>query len=289
MSSHKMITALSIERADGQYEPLLVPGTRHVESVEGLVGLDVREQVRSRPGRHGVLNTSRYRDSQPVVIVGELFGADADEAWEEYGQVAGALASAVDTDRSLRWSGGTQLELVETKVRLVSMAPPVTVAQDVIRYQLILRPGDPRSFAQTEQSENSGELGAQAGGLEFPVEFPITFTPAGGAVAAFTVGGTDLTPAVFEIHGFCSGPSIVLQSTGEEIVINGSVDAGRYLEVDVDAREVRLDDGTVRNNLFDFAASTWFELPPGPQSIQLFASTFDENAFVRVRYRPAYA
>lgn len=284
-----MVSALSIERADGQYESLLVPGSRHVRTVDGLVGLDVREQVRARPGRHGVLNRSRYRDSSPVVIVGEVFGDDADAAWAEYNALAAALATAVDTDRSLRWSGGTILNLVETKVRLVSMSPPITVAEDVIRYQLTLRPGDPRSFAQDEIVIDGSPLSASGGGKVYPYTYPRGYTPAGGAAASFTVEGTDTTPGVYEIHGFATAPRLVLLSTGEEIRINGVVDAGRFLEIDVDAREVRLDDGTVRNNLYDFASSTWFELPPGPQTVQLFASSFDANAKPRVRYRPAYA
>ena len=123
----------------------------------------------------------------------------------------------------------------------------------------------------------------------YPYTYPRSYAPAGGGTVDFTVGGTDSTPPVFEIYGLCVSPVIELASTGEQIRINGTVDAGTYLEIDVDAREVRLADGTVRNNLFDFETSTWFDLPPGPQQLSLAASSFDEDAFLRVRYRSAYA
>ena len=284
-----LLTALAIEGADGQFVDLLVPGGRGVSMVDGLIGMEVREKIRPRPGRHGIINTSRYRDAPPVTITGHLQGADPDVAFTHYNTVARALAAAVNTDRKLRWSGGSVLGLVETRVRLVSIKPPLEVGPNLIRYQLVLRPADPRSYAQVETVVDGGLLGASGGGLTFPFTFPIAFTPAGGSAATFTVGGTDATPPVFRIYGYVTSPRLRLVSTGEELVINGAVDAGRYLEVDVDAREVRLDDGTLRNNLFDFEQSSWFDLPPGPQSVQLLATNFDASAHVQVRFAAAYA
>lgn len=287
--SGPIVTALALEGADGQFVDLLLDGRRHVETIDGLVGLTARERVRPRPGRRGVINTSRYLDSDPIVIKGQLFGDDPADAWTEYNAVAAACASAIDTDRHLRWSGGGILDLVETRVRVSSLTPPLVVAQDVIAYQLILRPGDPASYSQNESAVDGSTLSMAGGGKEYPYTYPRGYVPAGGAVANFTVGGTTKTPPVIEIYGQVSSPVVKLVSTGEEIRINGSVAAGTYLEVDVDAREVRLADGTVRNNLYDFQASTWFEMPPGPQSVQLLAGSFDANAHARVRWRDAYA
>lgn len=289
MSDH-LVTALSLERSDGQYEDLIVSGTRAVDTVEGLVGTSVREIVRPRPSRHGVINSSRFRDSQPIVVTGELYGSDADDAWVEYNAVAAACASALDTDRYLRWSGGTVLEMELTKtVRLVSLSPPIKVSQDVFRYQLILRPNDPRAFAQSAIQVDTTTLSDVAGGLEFPMEFEITFTPSGGGSASFTVEGNDKTPPTIEIHGLITSPRIQLESTGEEIILTGEVDADRYLVIDVANREIRTDDDLLRNNLYDYANSTWFDLPPGPQTINLFGATFDADAYAVITYRPAYA
>lgn len=284
-----LLTALAIEGADGQFVDLLVPNGRGVSSVDGLIGMEVREKIRPRPGRRGIINTSRYSDAPPITITGHFEGATVDQVYSHYNTVARALAAAVRTNRSLRWTGGSVLNLVETKVRLVSMKPPLEVGPNLIRYQLVLRPADPRSFAQTPTAVDGSFLSASGGGLSFPITFPITFTPAGGSVASFVVGGTDDTPPVFRIYGFATNPSLRLLSTGEQIFINGQVDAGRFLVVDVDAREVRLDDGTPRNNLFDFERSSWFELPPGPQTVQMFASNFDATAHPQIWFSAAFA
>lgn len=288
MSVGQLLTAMSLEAADGQFEDLIA-ANRKVHQVTGLIGLLTREQVRPRPGRHGVINTSRYRDAEPIVITGTFTGDTSDDAWAEYNDIAAVCATAVDTDRALRWTGGSVLDLVETQVRLVSMQPPLAVGPDLIRYQLTLRASDPRSYAQTESVAIGDFLSASGGGKVYPYTYPRVYTPAGGGSAVFTVGGTDETPPVFRIYGYATAPRIVLVATGEEIRLTGEVEAGTYMEIDVNARTVRLEDGTLRNNLFDFANSTWFELSPGSHTIQMFASNFDAAAHVEVRWRNAYA
>ena len=289
MSQHHLVRDLALEGSDGQYVPLQLPGRRHVKTAEGLVGIMARERVRVRPGRHGIINTTKYRDSQPVVIDGELFGDTADDAWAEYNAVAAACAAAVDTDRGLRWTGGQLLGLVEQRSRVVELSPPIVVAEDVIRYRLTIRPADPRSFAQDIVIVPGPTVEGATGGKSYPYTYPRQYALAGSSDALFTVEGTDTTPPVLRVYGLCSDPRIILLSTSEEIRINGTVDADTYLDIDVDAREVRLEDGTVRNDLFDFELSTWFELPPGPQTVRLLASSTDENAHIEARYFPAYA
>ena len=286
--SASLITALALEGADGQFVPLLGEG-RGVSGQEGLIGLTVRERVRAKPGRHGVINTTKFRDSPPIVLRGWVRGASEDETWDAYNDVARACAAATAADRKLRWSGGSVLELAETEVRLVSLSAPMEAGPNLIRYQLTLRPGDPRSFTQAETIAEGGPLAMAAGGLEFPLIFPISFAPAGGSSAELTVEGTDTTPFVARVYGYARDPVVRLLSTGEELRVLGEIDAGRYLELDTRAREVRLDDGTVLNSLYDYERSSWFELPPGPQTVQLLASSFDASARLQLRFFPAYA
>lgn len=287
MSDHTMITEISLEKADGQFESLLDPGARAIEGIDGIVGLTSRSVIRPRPGRQGVLNTTKYRDSQPIVINGQLFGDTAADAWAEYNALVAVCATAVSSDRVLKWKGWSVA--LQMDVRVVSLSAPVLVREDVIKYQMVLRPSESRSFAQTESTYDTDGLSEEAGGLEFPVTFPFSFSPSGGAVADFTVDGTDSTPPIFELYGEMTSPRIKLLSTGEEIILTGVIDADRYWVIDTDLRQIRLDDGTVRNNLFDFSESTWFELPTGPQTIQLFAASWDASAYARITYRSAYA
>jgi hypothetical protein len=58
--------------------------------------------------------------------------------------------------------------------------------------------------------------------------------------------------------------------------------------VDVARRTLLLDGVTRVHSLLDNEATTWWELPPGAQTVQLLAPNFDGSARVDVIYRAAY-
>lgn len=119
--------------------------------------------------------------------------------------------------------------------------------------------------------------------------FPFKFTPSGGGSAICTNAGNRPTPPVFRIHGMATNPQITLEGTSERIVLNGTVQAGDFLDVDVAKRNVVLNGQAARNNFVDSAKTTWPDLPVGTSTVRLIAETFNETARCDVSFRGAYA
>lgn len=281
---YKMLTAMALEGPDGLDVNLIDTG-RTIVTAEGLIGMRSREVVNPRPGRAGTLNRTRYRDDRAIVLTGELWGADAAACWDHYEALAAAFAGAVDVDRALSWTGRRALR---TMVRVVDLEPPIEVERDVLQYQATLRASDPRALSQVEHVADGATLSASGGGKVYPYTYPRGYNPAGGGAANIAVGGTVPALPTLRIYGYVTMPRLVLTATGEEVNLAGTVAAGRYLDIDMDARTVALDDGTALPQLVDYVNTEWFGMAPGSHTVQLFANNFDATARVQVRWRDAY-
>jgi hypothetical protein len=281
-----MITEMTLEGPDGQPVVLLdSPAGRTFSRVEGLIGVTAREVITARPSRHGNLNRTRFRDGRPITIAGQIFGQTPEDCWDHYEAIALAFAGAVDTDRLLKWTGKRALQ---QSVRLVSLEPPIERSRDLIEYMATLRVSDARAVAQAEQTLDGSLLSVSGGGKVYPYTYTRFYTPAGGGAVAFTVGGTVEAYPVFRVFGQATTPRLVLQATGEEFRLDGVIDPGRWIEIDMNARTVVLDDGTDLRHLVNYAVTSWFDLAPGSHTVQMFANNFDASALVRVTWRDAY-
>lgn len=277
---------MELQRPDGTFEALLRPGYRHIRQVEGLAGMRVRERKRARSHGHGARIRSRYRDANPVTITGDFLGENADRTWREYQRVAGALESATDTNRLLRYSLGSLA--LQMEVRLVEISAPMEAGADLIRTQYTLDHEDPRSYGQVELEATAAPLSSVGGGLTFPFTFPITFGQREGGVATVDHEGSSSSPPLMLLDGYLKNPVIQLDDT-HRLVFDGSIAEGDVLYVDARDRSVSLNGQADRLNLLRFSESRWFDLPPQSISaVRLLADEFSPGAGLRVRYRPAY-
>ncbi len=159
-----------------------------------------------------------------------------------------------------------------------------------VTYQVQLFAADPRAYDQSPSTATGAALAASTGGLILPFSFPVTFggDPAGG-LASGTNAGNRPTPPTLRLYGQMTNPVIGLVGTGSAIVVTGSIDAGDYLDIDVGAKTVLLNGATDERSLIDFSLSTWYELPTGDWSCQVYADSFDGSARLDVLWRNAYA
>jgi hypothetical protein len=115
----------------------------------------------------------------------------------------------------------------------------------------------------------------------------------GGGTASYTNSGNRGTPPIWRIYGYCVNPQIVYlgDALSRRIVLNGTVPAGSYLELDMFNRTMRLNGLATQNraNFFDASNSTWWELPTGTTNYQLVAADFDGVARLDCLARAAYA
>lgn len=131
---------------------------------------------------------------------------------------------------------------------------------------------------------------ASASGRTYPLEYPRTYPgplPALGSTIAQagTIGAWPTT----RIHGPCTGPQLINVTTGQAISFPGLViAAGEVLELDHAAGTVLLDGVADRYSSFDFATSTWWQLPPGPSLIRFDAETLESPARAEISWRHTY-
>jgi hypothetical protein len=288
-----MFTAMTIQDAAGVDVPL-INTNRTVEEVAGLHGLpSPRRLVRSRPGAHGEINTTKHYDSRQPVLNGVIFRDSEDGLWSEYETILGALWGAVENERLLKWTREDSTAL-QTHVKLAAAFDPVLRAVDsgmFLRYQLAFDREDPRNYSQTQDAEVGEPLADAAGGLTFPAPLNWQFSASGAGEITVDNTGTIDTPGIFRIYGYATSPQILNMATGERIAVNGTVSAGDYLEVDIADRSALLNSETDRTNLIDFSGTDWAagEIVPGETTFRLIAGNFDASARLDVLFRAAYA
>lgn len=293
-----MFDYLSLDNSAGEQVFLHGGGSgAAVSNVEGLLGVTApRELVRQRSQASGSVVRTKYTTDRLIVLQGECWGPTFDAAQDRFDGIAQAAADTLSAPGRLRWQrmsgltgllpGGVGLQ---TDVVLAGeLKPPLTGAGRFLRWQMQLRAEDPRVYDQQEVSVAGSPLSGVGGGRVYPLHYPYVYAPRGGGSADMIVTGKAATPPVLTVYGYCRNPTLQLDSTGERIVLLGEVGPADFLEVDVARRSIRLNGVTGRLSMRDPRATTWWDLPPGAQSVSLLAADFDTNARVDVRYRPAY-
>ena len=267
--------------------------TTQIHDALGFTGIgSIRESRRPLPSAHGGLDESKYEDGRLMVVEGAVWStASMADAWAKWDVISAALMETLDVGPALiKWqrSDGVALQ------RLVKVAGEVDSPVDdsgaaELRYQAQFYAEDPRAYSQTESTVSSSTLATASGGKVYPRIYPRTFNQSSGGIATFTNAGTRPTPIKFRIYGQALNPQIVLlDGTNRRIVLNGTVQTGDYLELDVAKRSVMLNGTDSRRNFLDSANTTWVEAPKGNSTWQLIAASFDASALLQVIGRSAY-
>lgn len=288
-----MVGSLSLQNSAGVDVPILLRPKRRITGASGLIGIpSIRKVVRARPNRHGAIDESKYAAERGPSITGLIIASTEAEVWDEYDALCGVFWQAITEPRLLKWTRQGSGLALQAAVKLAGepMEAPLEATNGVrLPYQVQFLAEDPRVYSQALTTQSSTALTAAAGGKTYPRTYPRTFTPSGGGEVTVSNAGKVETPPVFRIYGTCTDPQILNTVTGERIVIEGTVTAPDYLELDVFGRSVRLNGTSNRYNLLDAELTDWFELDPGSTPLRLLASSFDASARLDVLYRAAYA
>jgi hypothetical protein len=282
----QLITAVSLEGPDGVDVSLMSDQYRKVKAINGLAGIRVREVVRPRTGRNGSVNRTKLRDDAQVIVIGYASGEDNDRAWMEYDTITRTLVGAVDTDRLLKWSAGSERHL-QMNVRLTSMEAAIEVGPNIIAYQATLRGSDPTGYSQTLETAFGEPLASgEGGGLVFPEIFPILFNPAAGGNVSVTNNGTAPTAPVILLSGYLLNP--IVQLGDKRLVFVGEIANGDTLHIDTLNRTVLLNGVSNRIRMLNFETSQWFDLPVGTSVVTLLAENFGGGGGINIEFRHAY-
>lgn len=117
--------------------------------------------------------------------------------------------------------------------------------------------------------------GAGAGGLVFPLVFPLTFgSGAAGGEMTLTNSGTLATPPTWEIRGPVTAPVITNMVSGErlEFASTFSLATGQTVVIDTDAKTVL--QGNV-NRRGDLVVAQWWAFDPGATQVRFSGASAD--------------
>lgn len=303
-----MITTISLADRNGTDVTLHETSTRCVTRATGLLGGGVAaprsDARRIRPQGHGGIDPTKYTDGKIITLDMEVTGSTYAAVESDYRTIASAIQDTLDHGAAwLKWtegdSGGTTLALQRLVKAMAEVDAPLEGGAKMVNFIGQFFSEDPRAFSQTEQTATGVALSdGGGGGLTFPFTFPFKFAESSGGTVSPVNAGTKPTPPIFRLYGYALNPAIVNLGTGERLQFGGSVSVpsasvatGNYLEIDVQNRTIYLngDDTVNQRNLFNPAASTWFELAANATTnIQLTAQDFDASARVDVIFRSAY-
>lgn len=288
-----MLSSITLDDANGT--PIILhdeaSGKRGIERALGFAGIgSLRDDRRVRPQSHGGIDTTRWEDGRLMVIEGAVWSQlGQDDAWAEWDAIVSPMLETLDVGPALiKWTRADGVEL-QRYVRLASeVDPEISEGAAMLRYQAQFYAEDPRAYSQTLQTVTGEEIFA-TGTSTVPLILPITFAPSGGGTVAVNNAGTRPTPFIGRIYGYAAGSvSLTLVDDGRKIALSGDIAPGDYVEIDTQAKTLKLNGTSPVQDLLDSANTQWFELPKGASTLQLAAGANDTVTRTDVLLRSAY-
>lgn len=151
--------------------------------------------------------------------------------------------------------------------------PDITeLASGALEVSCRFQANDPRIYSQVALSQSTG-LAVAGTGLTFNATPNFSFGGAasGGFITALNAGNFP-APWTAQIIGPVTDPRIQLASTGQTLIMVGTVASGDVLNIDSLAKSILLN-GTASRFSFLQPGSAWFDLAPGSNQIGFSATS----------------
>jgi hypothetical protein len=253
-----------------------------ITQVSGLDNAPYRETKRDHEGTDGGFLDAEFETGRDITLVGTVYGNGFDlETYLDslkynYGPVQTPIPFYYITE-----NGSRRLLFVKprgcrydwTTARRMSMTP----------VQFTMYAEDPRIYDVNQQSITFPIGGVVTTGFSFNLIFNLSF----GGVSAGTDGtfvtnfGNRPTPAIFTISGPMDTPTIVNDTTGDQLQFNIVLAVGDVLVVDTANHTVRLNGNTNRRNTL--VQPNWFMLSPGQTFLRFRATSGSGNMVLTFR------
>lgn len=240
-----------------------------VRRCRGLGSPGPRADVTPRATRHGAVDRSLYYDGRVIDLDGMIVGATELEAWEAFDALKGRLQLGSTHVLRFRRTGIATDEQAE-----VVVASPVDdgvtyEAPNVVRWTVSLHAPDPRMYGSVLRSGSVDPAASiEGGGVTFPLVLPITFSTSTATHLELTNAGNSGTPPTLTLRGPVGNPVFDNDTIGKSIYITYKLGESDTVEVDVNARLVRLN-GAERMDLLNAADTEWWEMVAGTNRLRV--------------------
>jgi hypothetical protein len=260
-----------------------------LEQIDGLEAPSVRTSVEAIPEADGAIASPAYYGEKHATMRGKLYATTA----------AARNPIARNMQRAFRGLRGDIL-IQSTPSGLPAMRLKARVDQP-IRFSGgflkewivgVVAP-DPRWYSDAEHTDHAQGVASLAG-AHFPWVFPVTFGGVSGATLELPItnAGNFPTPVTLKVTGPISSPIVALKETNEVIYIDGiTIADGDSLTISMALppnRSVLSASGSDYYRYIRFPESTWWQLPPGAYTLQLWGSGTSSATRLDATWRDAW-
>jgi phage-related protein len=144
---------------------------------------------------------------------------------------------------------------------------------------------DPLKYSATEHALETG-LPVSSGGLTVPhvVPFTVDSVSISGTMEVFNAGNATTAPRLI-IYGPVDTPRVTNVTTGETLTVALVLEAGEYLDIDLEAHTAMLGGTSSRRG---FISGSWWKLVKGNNTLSFNASVYHADAALQVIWRDAW-
>lgn len=249
------------DESSGSYVGILDP-----EQSSGLDSAEIRESATDRVEADGGVHGNFFFGRRPVVLGGIIRANTSTQRNERVGLLK-AASLALRADATLQWKvdGG-----VETFIKVRRQQPLRVTGKGFAKFfQLALVAEDPRIYASTLTEKSYAE--ATKG-----VNQTITNN-----------GDIDTPPVLLRITG--PGTNFKLENNGQSIVLNTTIAAGHFVDLNPLTATAMLDGVTSEYAKIARPETVWWTLAPGNNTFKWTVSSGATAATkVQVNYRDAW-
>lgn len=264
-----------------------------LDQVSGLDGAELRDSWSADPDRDGEVPGPVRRAARVITAEITIVGRDRADA----DQRVAALRRAV-RPTSATWPLRIHGRTPGPDTLTIDVQPSAPFAcvdggdgwpRRLRKAQIVLKAPDPRLLDAEWQTAVVTPPPIE-GGLEFPVEFPVDWGGLAHLGQPVVTAGDDDTWPLLTIRGPITDPILGQITTGQQIVIDGTLSAGQTLEIDPRRRTVLLDGdpSQSRYHWVDRSLTTWWSLAGGHNQIGLLGTGTDTTTRLGLLWRDAW-
>jgi len=254
--------------------------------IQGLATPLVRTSSGNFSGRDGGWLSTQFYAPREIVVNGTIMASSCDEAEELRCQLLEALPIRTSLPFIFTTESGANFY---TDVYFINLE--MDVINDIhAPFQLTLLAPDPYFYRVGSGSGTTDPTGwftdtlyrIIGGGYVTPYELPVDWAPGSTPTVINNTNGIDVYPQII-LEGVFTNPRITNETTGEYIEITATTTSTDTIIIDIYARTVTLNGGSILGSLL--IGSSFWSLEPGNNSIALTTDSGSDEDEAIIRYR----
>lgn len=258
----------------------------NIERIEGLGGVEADLLLQRGPYQDGSTVMEKTQKERLIILYGEIF-ADSREQLHERRAVMLRMFNPLNEAGTLNYCG----KAIEAEA---DGGPTFSNSRSGISSRMIINllAPDPNFY---DPDEVLATVRGFSGGWRLPWSFPRSFGNVGSFVNLVNEGDVP-TPVEITVTGYVRYPALTNEATGERIMVDIEIPAGRKLVIVTEYGRKRVEimdlDGDNRENIFgrvvrDDRYSLW-HLQPG-ENLITYASAEELGGEASIKYYHKYS